>query len=552
MACCTVAALSFPLGAAAQCRAGATSALAMPTVSWLRAWTGPLAVPARIDRETGAAIVIADPARGRLVRRGDDGALLGQIATGGRPSAVAADPVGGYWVGDAEAGSVTRYDERGEPRFALGVGPGEFGQPGDILVDAGDGSVYVSDAARHRVVVYSSAGLRLRTIGSAAPADDSPPAPGTFRTPTGMAIAGDELLVGDALNFRVQAFDKQSGAYRYCLGTFRASSFFSPNSGPARTFGMVQGLSVDALGRLYVADAFQGQVVVVDRGTGAVIGRIGAFGDAPGALRGPSDALIDGQGRLIVANADHGRLEIYGLDGFADPEAFVPASARLDPLRLDRRAPPVSVTLALEVPGHRAIDIDAAAVTANGVPAQALEVTDRDGNGTPELRLALPASELLATLDDGEAVPVAVAGPLGPLTLSATALLQVSGAAAGGDRDGDGIDDFADRCPDTAAGAVVDRHGCAIAQRCRCEAADGKSKDRDHAQGKGHGRDDSRGSEPQRDNDLRHGDLRHEHGAYVRCVEQAAAELRHAGTITQQDFRVLVREAAQSSCRRPR
>ncbi|HEY5762711.1 MAG TPA: NHL repeat-containing protein [Rhodocyclaceae bacterium] len=528
LACLLIALAAAPLSAQAQCRADAVSALPMPAATWLRSWTGPLASPARLDVDAAGRVLVADPARGRLVRRAADGSLIEQIATGGQPSAVAIDPAGGFWVGDAGKGTVTRHDVDGQARFALGVGDGEFGQPGDIAVDPADGSIYVSDTARQQVSVYSPGGVRLRSIGTAAPADDLPAPGGQFRTPTGIVIAGDELLVGDQLNFRIQAFDKQSGAFRYCLGTFRASSFFSPNSGPARSFGTVQGLWVDALGRLYVVDAYQGQVVVVDRSNGAIIGRIGSFGDEPGALRVPADVVIDGNGRLFVSNGDAGRLEIFGLDGFVDLEAVVPGHVQIEPARIDRRAPPGALALAVEAPGYRSIDIDPDDVTVNGVAAQVLEVADADGNGVPELRLTLRTADLLPTLADGEAVAVSVSAPLGTLRLVANTSVAVIGDLPG-DSDGDGIDDFRDRCPASAAGAVVDRQGCAIAQRCQC---DGSGSDK-----------------RKHDDDDRH---RHAHGAYVRCVEKAAAELRSAGRITQQAFRSLVRDAAQSSCGRTR
>ena len=44
----------------------------------------------------------------------------------------------------------------------------------------------------------------------------------------------------------------------------------------------------------------------------------------------PSDVAIDRHGRLFVANTDHGRLEVYGLDGYTDPEAFAPAADELE------------------------------------------------------------------------------------------------------------------------------------------------------------------------------------------------------------------------------
>jgi serine protease len=62
------------------------------------------------------------------------------------------------------------------------------------------------------------------------------------------------------------------------------------------------------------------------------------------------------------------------------------------------------------------------------------------------------------------------------------------------DVDADGVDDAGDACPDTAAGAAVDGAGCSVPQRCPC-ATDGA------------------------------GSRWKNHGAYVRCVEQAAATI---------------------------
>jgi DNA-binding beta-propeller fold protein YncE len=540
-------ALWVPAAAQAQaCRAGTVAALPTPAVSWQRSWVAELGSPARLATDPAGRVVIADPARRRLILRAADGALAGEIAVPGLPVAVAVDAFGSYWVGDADGGRVLRLEADGRVTTMLGIGDGEFGRPGDIAIDPAVGEIYVTDTARHLVRVYSPGGVWLRTIGEPSPTDDSPPQPGQFRTPTGIAIAGDELLVGDQLNFRIQAFDKQSGAYRYCLGTFRASSFFSPNSGPSRTFGMVQGLAVDAVGRLYVADAYQGQVVVVDRGSGAIVSRIGAFGDQPGELRVPSDLLIDGAGRLVVANTDGARLDLFSLDGAPDVDTVIPARARLSVAQLDRASPPGLVDVVLSVPGYRAADAAPDSLRVGGQPAALLEVGEFDGDSVGDLRAVFDAQALLAGALLGEQ-QVAVTAAFGALEARAEVALTITDSSLGRDTDGDGVADPADACPATAAGSVVDAAGCAIAQRCPCEVDDDR---RDHRRAL-HDKDDRdrRGAKDRHRDDDERSD-RHPHGQHLRCVTQAARDLLRAGRIGRTDYATLVRDAARSTCGR--
>jgi DNA-binding beta-propeller fold protein YncE len=499
----------LPTHAACLVEGGVQPVSPFPTVTWLRSWRADLATPARLAVDARGRVAIADPARARVLVRNADGSLAFAIAAG-QPVAVAAAASGGWWIGDGRSGRVSLYAADGTEHLSLGAGDGEFGQPGDIAVDPANGEVFVSDTARQVVTVYSSAGAHLRTIGAPAPADDLPAGDGQFRTPTGIVLAGQELLVADQLNYRVQAFDKVSGAFLYCLGSYSQSSFIPPSGGPSRTFGMAQGLAVDALGRLYVADAFQGQVRVLDRTSGAVLASIGAFGDEPGALRTPSDVVIDGTGRLFVASTAGARIDVYGLDAFADPERFAPASISVAPPVIVR--PPRAVDTSIEIPGYRATDIDPASVRINGLTASALGVEDRDGNGIPELRMTLDGAALLPTLGAGTQGTVEVTGSVGSLQFAATATVAIEPPVGPTDADGDGVSDALDACPGTPAGDAVDAAGCALAQLCPCEGPPGGGAWRNH-------------------------------GDYVRCVA-ATTSLRSGGEA--------VRLAARSACGRSR
>ncbi len=71
----------------------------------------------------------------------------------------------------------------------------------------------------------------------------------------------------------------------------------------------------DSQGRLYLADAYQGQVRVFDP-QGVELSALGSFGELPGQLRTPSGLAIDDNNRLFVASVNTGRVEVFGLDDF--------------------------------------------------------------------------------------------------------------------------------------------------------------------------------------------------------------------------------------------
>jgi DNA-binding beta-propeller fold protein YncE len=79
-----------------------------------------------------------------------------------------------------------------------GTGPGRFQRPWDI--ELADGRLYVTDAARNKVIVYATNGTFLGELGSTGGG------PGQLRSPSGLAAADGRLYVADSGNFRIQVF----------------------------------------------------------------------------------------------------------------------------------------------------------------------------------------------------------------------------------------------------------------------------------------------------------------------------------------------------------
>jgi hypothetical protein len=176
-------------------------------------------------------------------------------------------------------------------------------------------------------------------------------------------------------------------------------------------FGRLAGLTGDTQGRLYVADAFQGEIQVFDQ-AGVLLNRIGSFGDGPGELRTPMGLTLDPYNRLLVASTNNARLELFGLDSFADPHTLQ-ADVDIKGDTLMRSKKTSALTVYLEIPGAPLEQVRLASITANGVPSGPTPVAlgDYDGDGLPDLTVMFDAQRLLAVLPDGKA-EIRIAGEL--------------------------------------------------------------------------------------------------------------------------------------------
>lgn len=158
-----------------------------------------------------------------------------------------------------------------------------------------DGSVYVSDSGRHRIVQFSPNGELLRGFGSEGSAL------GQLDRPMHLAtdLAG-RLYVADYLNDRIQVFDTDGRPLRF-LG---AGIFDAPG-----------GVAVGRDGAVYVADFYHHRLVRLTP-EGEVVaawGREGRFWT--GRFHYPTDVAIGAHGEVIVADAYNHRIQIFRSDG---------------------------------------------------------------------------------------------------------------------------------------------------------------------------------------------------------------------------------------------
>ena len=279
---------------------GTSAQPAAPVAVSLGAYAQSLQSPARIAVDTSGRAYVMDPQAGQVVVFDAFGRPTATYVGFARPLGIAVDTQGRIYLAEEGAGSVSVFDAQWSLLYKLGQGAGEFQLPNHIALDAASAgsAVYVSDSKANMVKAYSGATLD-HTIGSSGSGN------GQFDFPSGVfASASNEVFVVDQGNDRIQVFNL-AGSF---LRAFRLG-----NSLPS---GRSQAAFLDAAGRLFVADSFQGVVKVFDGTSGALLANVGHFGQLPGQLDSPAGLALDGQNRLFVTSANTHRVELYGVDSF--------------------------------------------------------------------------------------------------------------------------------------------------------------------------------------------------------------------------------------------
>ena len=218
-----------------------------------------------------------------------------------RPQCVAVDAADNIYVTDSEAEVIFVFDSNGKFVHALGSlkgGEGYFKRPTGIAVDSVEQRIYVTDTLRDKVFVLGMDGSILQTIGKSGAGD------GEFNLPTDLRLVGDSLLVADAVNFRVQAFDR-TGKFQFAIGSANGveGAMFRPKS-----------VSVDSEGDLYIVDGLRGVVQVVNH-AGQLLYSFGAEGTHPGEFQEPAGLFIGKDDRVYVVDSFNRRVQIFQYAG---------------------------------------------------------------------------------------------------------------------------------------------------------------------------------------------------------------------------------------------
>lgn len=187
------------------------------------------------------------------------------------------------------------------------------------------GSLYVADSGNCRVLWMSADGAisTVAGIGKRGFGGDNGPAMQATLTPHGLAVDGfGNLFVSDFYNHRVRRVSPD-GVITTVAGTGDAGCSGDGDPAIHATLNYPEGLAVDRVGNLYIADSDSCRVRRVSPDgvitTVAGTGNAGCSGDGGPATQAtlsyPDGLAVDGDGNLYVADRGNRRVRRVSPDG---------------------------------------------------------------------------------------------------------------------------------------------------------------------------------------------------------------------------------------------
>jgi gliding motility-associated-like protein len=271
-----------------------------------------------IRKITPQGIVTTFAGNGRPISADGTGTLAGFNA----PSGIVADAAGNLYVTDYNSGLIRKITPAGVVTTIAGNGgftetdgigtAASFLSPAGITIDS-QGNLYVADQGSSRIRKIATDGLVTTIAGNNAGYADGKGAAGLFNGPAGITIdAVGNLYVADDYNRRIRKITPL-GDVTTLAGSSAAGS--ADGTGTSASFAGVVGIAIDNNGNLYVTESGtvskirkitpQG-VVSTYAGTG-VSGYLDDY-TAKAKFNNPTGVMLDAAGNLFVADDGNTRL----------------------------------------------------------------------------------------------------------------------------------------------------------------------------------------------------------------------------------------------------
>lgn len=214
----------------------------------------------------------------------------------GKPEGICVLQDGRIAVADTHYHRVVFFDHDGTFQSAigkLGREPGEFIYPVKVIQDP-QGDLYVCEYGENdRVQKFRPDGKFLLQFGSFGTE------PGQFQRPSGIAWFDHQLYIVDAFNNRIQVF-QEDGKFVGVLAAETSETLYYPYD-----------ISVTSQGEFFIAEYGGGRVSKWDR-TGRLLGRYGSPGVGHGQFSTPWGITVDAAGRVFVADTGNRRVVVLG------------------------------------------------------------------------------------------------------------------------------------------------------------------------------------------------------------------------------------------------
>ena len=223
------------------------------------------------------------------------------------PQCVTVDANDNIYVTDSESGKIFVFAPNGKYVRTIGSlrgGEGYFKRPTGIAVDSAEQRIYVTDTLRNKVYILDMDGRVIKTLGEHGEGKAQ------FNYPTELRLDGGDLLVVDAMNFRVEALTR-AGQFEYAVGQVGdgLGSMFRP-----------KGIGVDSEGHIYEVEGTTGMVQVFDR-EGQLLYYFGQRGTGFGEFRLPAGLFIDHNDRVFVVDSYNARVQVFQYHGIKSSSA---------------------------------------------------------------------------------------------------------------------------------------------------------------------------------------------------------------------------------------
>jgi peptidylglycine monooxygenase len=202
--------------------------------------------------------------------------------------------------------------ERAWGRLPAGMA---WGQVSRLAIDSAD-RVYVLQRADPPVHVFAPDGTYLSSLGH-----------GQARDGHGICICGDRLYLTDRDAHRILIFEL-SGRLLSKIGADYVASFGEPFNHPTE-------IAIAPDGEMYVTDGYANSRVHRFRADGSHMASWGTFGRGRGEFFVPHSVVIDDMNRVVVADRENGRIQLFDRDG-AWLDEWTPFSCPTDVFQ-DRR-----------------------------------------------------------------------------------------------------------------------------------------------------------------------------------------------------------------------
>lgn len=232
---------------------------------------------------------------------------------------LAVDTAGNVYVADANNHRIRKITSAGvvstlagsTQGYSDGIGTAaQFNSPSCVAVDTA-GNVFVADTFNNRIRKITAAGEVSTLAGSTAGYTDGTGSAAQFNRPYGITInAAGTFFVADALNHRVRKITSTG-----VVTTFAGStSGYADGNGTAAKFNYPYGMAVDVAGNVYVTDAADNRIrkITIDGIVSTLAGSgIAGFADGIGTsaqFKNPCGVAVDAVGTVFIADSTNHRI----------------------------------------------------------------------------------------------------------------------------------------------------------------------------------------------------------------------------------------------------